>query len=267
MDENNKKFLSVISNLHPKNNAINILKDIRNIPFFVYTIPKTGTTTLSLSLQKMVNNQRNYQHVVHCHNESCWKRTFNIDFDFDIMSLIKYQKKKPIIFQLSRNPIKRLISFFFHVVRNRKTNSTYTELLSFLEKQKNNNYLYYQKKFDYNLRDLHYNYNDKCCVMEKNDYILFFMKLEDFNNHLKSNLIKYLNKHGYDFNRFNQYIANVSDKRYHKNTLNEIKKKGIPKEICQSIFNNNLDEINFFFSTDEIKKMETDYDIKINKQI
>ena len=54
MKEENK-FLNTIIKLNPINNAINILNDIENIPFFVYTIPKTGTSTLSLSLQKMMN--------------------------------------------------------------------------------------------------------------------------------------------------------------------------------------------------------------------
>jgi hypothetical protein len=265
MKENNN-FLTTISNLHPRNNAINILKDIQNIHFFVYTIGKTGTSTLSLSLQKMMNNRNVYEHVVHCHTETCWKRIFNIDFEFDLMSLIKNQQKKPIVFQLSRDPVKRLISEYFHNIRNVKKNSTYAELVAFLEKNKKRiNSSYYQTKFDYNFNDLHYNYDDKCCVIEKEDYILFFMKMEDFNNHLKPNLIKYLNKYGYDFHHFRQIITNQTKNTYHKNTLNEIEKKGIPKEICQSIFNNNRDEVNFFFSPEEIQQMEITYDIKIDK--
>lgn len=263
MKEENK-FLNTIIKLHPRNNAINILKDIQNIPFFVYTISKTGTSTLSLSLQKMMNNKSRYEHVVHCHAEACWKRIFKIKFDFDLMSLIKHQRKKPIIFQLSRDPVKRLISLFFHIHRNRK-NIKYTELIQFLnERTKKVNYTYYQKKFDYNFNDLHYNYDDKCCIEEKDDYILFFMKLEDFNSYLKPNLIKYLNKYGYDFNKFHIHNTNETKDTYIKDVLCELKTKGIPKDICQAIFNSNKDEVNFFFTPDEIKKMEIMYDIKIN---
>jgi len=260
----NKKFLKTIYNLHPTNNAINILKNIEYIPFFVYTLPKTGTSTLSLSLQRMMNGRNEYEHVVHCHNEGCWKNIFNIDFKFDLISLIKIQQKKPIIFQLSRDPVERLISFYFHIIRNVKKNSTYDGLLAFLEKNQDKiNYSYYQEKFNYKLNDLHYNYDDKCCVMEKEDCILFFMKTEDFNTNLKSNLIKYLNKYGYNFHHFCQIITNKTDNTYHKNTLNKIDNNGIPKEISQSIFNNNIDEVKFFFSPKEIKNLEIKYDIEI----
>ena len=162
-----QKFLQLISNLHPQNNAINILKDIQNIHFFVYTIQKTGSTTLSLSLQKMMNNQFKYEHVVHCHNEDCWKRIFNLKFDFNLISLVKNQKKKPIIFQLSRDPVKRLISFFFHINRKNK-NLTYTDLIKFLDGSKEKiNYTYYQDVFDYKFSNLKYDKMDKCCVKEK----------------------------------------------------------------------------------------------------
>ena len=263
MNDNNK-FLKTISNLRPTNNAINILNNIEYIPFFVYTLQKTGTSTLSLSLQRMMNGKNEYEHVVHCHNEGCWNNIFKLDFKFDLMSLIKIQQKKPIVFQLSRDPVERLISFYFHIIRNVKQNSTYNALLAFLEKQQNTiNYSYYQEKFNYKLNELHYNYDDKCCVIEKEYCILFFMKMEDFNTNLKSNLIKYLNKYGYKFNNFRQIITNKRDNTYHTNTLNEIDIHGIPKEISQSIFNNNIDEVKFFFSPEEIKKMEIKYDIEI----
>jgi hypothetical protein len=260
----NDKFLTTISKLHPRNNAINILKNIQNIPFFVYTIPKTGTSTLATSLQKMINNKSKYEHVVHCHKESCWKRIFNINFDFDLMSLIKIQRKKPIIFQLSRDPVKRLISEYCHFKSNRKEKSTYASLINHLRTKTFTYYLYYQQKFDYNFEDLHYNYDDRCCIKESEDYILFFMKTEDFNTHLKPNLIKYLNKYGYNFNNFRLYIKNKRHTNNYKNILNEIKEKGIPNDICQAIFNSNKDEVNFFFTPDEIKEMEIKYNIKIN---
>lgn len=265
-EENN--FLNTIIKLHPRNNAINILKNIENIPFFVYTVSKTGTSTLSLSLQKMMNNKNIYEHVVHCHSEGCWKNIFKIKFDFDLMSLIKHQRKKPIIFQLSRDPVKRLISEFFHINR-KKQNIKYTDLIKYLNERKGGtNYTYYQKKLDYNFNDLHYNYNydDRCYIEEKDDYILFFMKMEDFNSYLKPNLIKYLNKYGYDFNKFHIHNTNKQKdtKNKFKDVIYELDTKGVPKDICQAIFNSNKDEVNFFFMPNEIKKMELMYDIKIN---
>ena len=127
------KFISTIKKLNPSPNAVNNLCNVENISFFVYTLPKTGTSTLSLSLQKMMNNKAGYEHVVHCHVENCWKRTFKLDFDFDLMTLIKYQKRKPIIFQLSRDPIERLISVYFHITRDRwKKEGNYKGLVDFL---------------------------------------------------------------------------------------------------------------------------------------
>ena len=98
----------------------------------------------------------------------------------------------------------------------------------------------------------------------KNDFILFFMKLEDFNEYLKKNLIKYLNKYGYNFKNFYLYTSNKTKETFIKNVLNELKIKKIPREICQTIFDSNKDEVNFFFTPHEIKKMENMYDIKIN---
>lgn len=260
----NSRFLTTISNLHPAKNAINILKDIRNIPFFVYTLQKTGTSSLSLSLQKMVNNQDVYEHVVHNHTEDCWKRIFNIGFNFDLMSLIKIQRRKPIVFQLSRDPIDRLISFYFHIIRHVKKESTYADLIAFLEKNKHRvNYEYYQEKFEYKLTDLNYNHSDKCCVVEKENCILFFMKMEDFNSRLKQNLITHLSKYGINFQRFHLFVTNQTDNTYHKNTLVEIATRGIPTELSQSIFSNNLDEIRFFFSQKEIQELEKKYNVHV----
>jgi hypothetical protein len=262
-----EQFISTIKTLHPSNNAINILRDITNIPFFVYTLPKTGTSTLSLSLQKMMNNKEIYEHVVHCHVENCWKRTFKLDFDFDLMTLIKYQKRKPIIFQLSRDPIERLISVYFHLTRNRwKKEGNYKGLVDFLESQKNIcNYRYYEEKFDVQLKNLIFCHKTKHCLVEKDDFILFYMKVEDFHHHLEKNVRKYLSHTQYNWQRFKQYISNARPKS--KNTtqlLNELHVKGIPNNICQTIFDNNKDEIHFFFSPKERSAMEKRYRVTIN---
>jgi len=259
-------FISTIKTLHPSNNAINILRDITNIPFFVYTLPKTGTSTLSLSLQKMINNNELYEHVVHCHDENCWKRIFKLDFDFDLITLIKHQKRKPIIFQLSRNPIERLISFYFHIKRNNINTCSYRGLLQFMESQSNIcNYQYYERKFDVQLKNLTFCHKTKHCLVEKEDFILFYMKLEDFHGHLVKNVRTYLSHTPYNWQRFQQHITNTTSKSNISNQLlNELHVKGIPKNICQSIFDINKDEVHFFFSPKERSELEKRYCVTIN---
>ena len=261
------KFISSIKTLNPEDNAVNNLCNVENISFFVYTLPKTGTSTLSLSLQKMMNNKSSYENVVHCHVENCWKRTFKLDFDFDLMTLIKHQKRKPIIFQLSRDPIERLISVYFHLTRHRwKKEGNYKGLVDFLESQKNIcNYQYYEEKFDVQLKNLTFCHKTKHCLVEKDEFILFYMKLEDFQSHLVKNVRTYLSHTPYNWQQFKQYITNTTNKlNINSKLLNEIKVKGIPTNICQTIFDINRDEIHFFFSYDERSFMEKKYHVTIN---
>lgn len=262
----NEQFISAIKTLNPGNNAVNNLCNVENISFFVYTLSKTGTSTLSLSLQKMMNNKSSYENVVHCHSENCWKRTFKLDFDFDLMTLIKYQKRKPIIFQLSRNPIERLISLYFHIMRNRINTCSYKGLLQFMESKKNIcNYQYYEEKFDVQLKNLTFCHKTKHCLVEKDEFILFYMKLEDFQSHLVKNVRTYLSHTPYNWQQFKQYITNTTNKlNINSKLLNEIKVKGIPNNICQTIFDNNKDEVHFFFSPWERSAMEKRYSVTIN---
>jgi hypothetical protein len=262
----NDKFISTITKLNPSNNAINILRNVSNIRFFVYTLAKTGTSTLALSLQKMMNNNNIYEHVVHCHAEDCWKRIFKLNFDFDLMSLVKHQNIKPIIFQLSRNPIERLISSYFHIMRNKLNTCSYKGLLQFIESRTNIcNYQYYEKKFDVQLKNLTFCHKTKHCIVEKDDFILFYMKVEDFDKHLVNNIRTYLSHTQYNWQQFKLYNTNVSDKsKINTPLLNEIKVKGIPNHICQAIFDSNKDEVHFFFSYDERLYFEKKYNVTIN---
>lgn len=262
-----EQFISTITKMNPKGNAVNKLRDVANIPFFVYTLPKTGTSTLSLSLQKMMNNKAGYEHVVHCHTEKCWKATFRLNFDFDLMTLIKHQNRKPIIFQLSRNPIERLISVYFDITRNTwKKPGTYKGLIDFMESQKNIcNYRYYERKFNVQLKNLTFCHKTKHCLVEKDDFMLFYMKLEDFHGHLVKNVRTYLSHTPYNWQIFQQYISNTKPKsRWTTQVLNEIKVKGIPNNICQTIFDTNKDEVHFFFSPKERSAMEKKYNVTIN---
>ena len=91
------------------------------------------------------------------------------------------------------------------------------------------------------------------------------MKVEDFNNHLVNNVRTYLSYTQYNWQQFKQYISNARpNSKNATQLLNEIKVKGIPTNICQTIFDINRDEIHFFFSYDERSFMEKKYHVTIN---
>ena len=91
------------------------------------------------------------------------------------------------------------------------------------------------------------------------------MKLEDFHGHLVKNVRTYLSHTPYNWQIFQQYISNTTPKsRWTIQVLNEIKVKGIPNNICQTIFDNNKDEVHFFFSPWERSAMEKRYSVTIN---
>ena len=91
------------------------------------------------------------------------------------------------------------------------------------------------------------------------------MKLEDFQSHLVKNVRTYLSHTPYNWQQFKQYITNTTNKlNINSKLLNEIKVKGIPNNICQTIFDNNKDEVHFFFSPWERSAMEKRYSVTIN---
>ena len=122
---------------------INNLKNMCNIHYFVWTFSKTGTSSLASALQRLNNTER-YENVVHCHTENCWKESFNIENNFDIIDIVKCQRKKPIVFQLYRNPISRLISDYYHIYKNNPETTT-KDINDYLYKKIDPYYEYYEK--------------------------------------------------------------------------------------------------------------------------
>lgn len=73
--ELDKLFEAKSKNNALKGNAINSLSDFKNIRVLVWTLPKTGTTTLAKSFQRCISDIPEYVsaplYVVHCHSEKC----------------------------------------------------------------------------------------------------------------------------------------------------------------------------------------------------
>jgi len=151
-------------------------------------------------------------------------------------------------------------------MRNKINTCSYGGLLQFMKSQSNIcNYKYYEEKFNVQLKNLTFCHKTKHCLVEKDDFILFYMKVEDFHGHLVKNVRKYLSHTPYNWQRFKQCISNTTSRSNISNQLlNELRVKGIPNNICQTIFDNNKDEIHFFFSPKERSEMEKRYRVTIN---
>jgi hypothetical protein len=220
---------------------INNLEDFTNINYFVWTFSKTGTSSLATALQVMHDGTKIYKNVVHCHTEDCWKNFFNIDNTFDIMNIVNYQKRKPIIFQLYRNPIERLISEYYHI-KHADVNLT-DDINVYLKNKIEPYFEYYEKKFDFKFTDIEYDKINKFCFIEKDNFYLYFTALEHFDK-LKNNLIRIFNCRGFNFDSFNIECL-------HSNSYDKSKIK-IDNEIIETLFENNKSIINFYYTEDEI---------------
>ena len=232
---------------------INVLKDINNIKYFVWTFSKTGTTSLSKSLQRLHNNSDEYENVLHCHTEDCWHTYFNLESNFSIMDIVKMQKNKPIIFQLYRNPIERLISDYFHVknCKNYDINDDVNDdLNNYLNYKTDKYYEYYEDKLDFKFSDIKYDKINKFLFIEKDEYYLFFTALEHF-SYLKNNLINCFNSRDFCFDNFSITKEHIGS--YNKKNIK------IKKDIIDKLFENNKEIIEFYYTDEEIENFKNKY--------
>jgi hypothetical protein len=229
---------------------INNLKDIDEIFYFVWTFSKTGTSSLSKALQRLHKpNTSEYKNVLHCHNENCWNRSFNLNDNFDIFDVVKIQKKKPIIFQLYRNPVSRLVSEYFHL-RSAYPTSVVPDLNEHLYNKIEPYYDYYEKKFDFKFSDIKYDKINKFCLIEKPGFYLFFVALEHFDK-LKNNLINCFNSKGFCFDSFDIQKEHVNS--YDKKIIK------INDDIVETLFENNKAIIDFYYTEEEIEEFKNLY--------
>ena len=227
---------------YDKTNPINDLTDIKNIKFFVVTYSKTGTMSLSHMLAKS-ENYKTFRNVVHCHSECCWFKLFpNISRDFDIMKLIKQQNHKPIVFQLMRNPVDRIISEYKHLERKENMNCNINDFIN----QRCHVTPYYENKFGYKISELSYDKTNKYCLIDKGDYFIYFTALEHF-SHLKRNLKKLFN---IDISLLKQNQAPKSQKN-----------PEITKEQAKLIFDRFNLLVNFYYTNIEIEEMKAKYNL------
>jgi hypothetical protein len=247
---------------HVVKNAVNNLQSLNNICFFVHTLPKTGTTSLSRALQKSVKPNNNLENVCHSHSEACFQHVFRfLDKTFNLFEIINYQIKKPTVFQLYREPISRLISHYLHMLINEKLHYTFDLFETFVNNKiglcQNVN-KQYEHRFDFNMSDLKYDKLNKFLFLEKTNFNLFFTTLEHFDN-LKQNLITVSNKIGHNFDNFEINNVNTMTDEYceiREDILNKLKGK---KELVNKIYDVDKTIIDFYYTEEEILNFKNKY--------
>ena len=105
----------------PDGNPVNTLQDIDNLKVLVWTLPKTGTSTLASSFQHSIDGTFFYKNTTHSHHELCWFKHISeelkdIGFSFELLiEFINSKGIKPLIIQSCRCPIERLMSGANHL--------------------------------------------------------------------------------------------------------------------------------------------------------
>ena len=119
--------------------ALNNLQDYRNIQVLVWTIPKTGTMTLSNSFQYAINKKTQFKNVAHCHGNQTWYTPYklfnNTNFNFNLfIKYLNYFGTRPLMVYSYREPISRLISTYFEMTRGlRITFHLCDDIIKFLD--------------------------------------------------------------------------------------------------------------------------------------
>jgi hypothetical protein len=138
-----KLVQSLLNNKRIKKNAVNCLRDPNNIRIIIITLPKTGTTTLSVSFQRAFNGRSGFNNVIHGHSKECIYRWIPHlkPHEINVQDFIDYYNwthanKKAIVVHSYREPISRLISVFFQCYiyqLNSDTNILKATIIKFLE--------------------------------------------------------------------------------------------------------------------------------------
>ncbi len=233
-------ILNILKSKKKEKNPINDLENLDKLYYFVWTYPKCGTTSLSMALQYSINKEYDYTNVVHCHSEKCFNKIFDIDqnIPLDILDLVKYQKRKPIIFQLFRNPIDRLLSNYNHLNNKNPNFKSFKDWI--VENGVGVDQKYYENKLGYRLKNLQYDKKNKLLLIEKEKYYIYFTTLEHIYK-LKSNLCRLFPQY---FNRkFKIDKHNVSERKLIIN---------LPFNTKINILNTNKDLVDFYYTDREI---------------
>ena len=172
----------------PPTNPVNTMRDPHDIRIFVHTFSKTGTTSFADSAQACYSDDPGYTYVAHSHREGCWhKHVPGIARDFSIPRLIREQITKPIVVQLFRNPVDRMLSDYIHQ-RQISTQAppctpiNMADLSSFLQRTNwgscDATLPYYEATFGYRLSDLRFDHAAHGCVIHREHFVLVITTLE-----------------------------------------------------------------------------------------
>lgn len=246
------------------NRYVNNLKEYNNIKYIVATCYKCGTSAISDSLQKCCNNDLLYQNVIHCHQEECWYNCVHSSLKdrfklYDVIELCNINNVKPIVFQLYREPIARIISSYMFKNRIEPSNHElnhdklmYHEPYTYKLKDEA---FYYEETFKYKLSELQYNHEDGCLCVDKENYYLFFVKMDDFPK-LGDNLRKYFPTNT-DFDKFellrsNEYIPSEERDEFKKNIR-------FTRERFDQIFEDSKYYMTFYYTNEQIEEIKRKY--------
>lgn len=169
-------------------NRVNTMQSPRSIRIFVHTFSKTGTTSFADSAQACYGDDPGYTHVAHSHSEACWhKHVPSLAPDFSIPRLIREQDTKPIVVQLFRNPVDRVLSDYIHQ-RQIVTQTppcapiNMTHLNSFLRRTNwgscDAKLPYYEATFGYSLSDLRFDHAAGGCLIHREHFVMVATTLE-----------------------------------------------------------------------------------------
>jgi hypothetical protein len=240
-------------------NPVNNLQDYKNLKIIVWSYPKTGTTTLASSLQNAYDKTTNYKNVVHCHSQHCWYSFHNYlnqtNFNFNILiNYINFKGIKPCVIQSYREPITRLISFFFQTQYNANINlwkinkDKIIEMVIDFMKDKNN--FFKEKYYNYLKTNIcHFkNFNKKKGYgFEKYEkYNVLYVNIDTINK-LEEN-IKEIPELA-EFHNLKILKLNDNKSELYNYVNNNIK---ISKNLYDELYKNEKEILDFYYTEDEI---------------
>jgi hypothetical protein len=240
-----------------KSNPVNNLQDYRNICVLVWTIPKTGTMTLSQSFQHTIDGTTLFKNVSHCHTERCWyahhkmldQNNFNFNLFIDYLNCFKI---KPLVVQSYREPISRIISAYFQInrvigVNNKQLPKLLNKIVDFLNKE-GPVFNYYKNFIPFNNFNKHLGYG----FDEGENYDVLYTRIDKINDLPKNiKMIDQLKRyHNLKIIKTNERKNAIYD--YVKNNIK------IPRNIVNKLYDQEKELLEFYYTDDEINQFKND---------
>jgi len=252
---------------HPSFGSLNSINELR---YLVISDPKTGSTTLSNSLQYAIDEKRKKTNVIHMHsNDSCLFRLFPSlkRYDIGIQEFVKYRNQnnptKLVVATLYREPIGRGISHFFeNIEQTLDLKKEQIERLSinalcdlFLNRCIGfflTRHIHWQlsKYFGIDIFNTDYSKEKGIGFHESEDYKLIIVRLDRLNSNEKE-IARYIQN-----DKFKIIESNHSDHRWYSNLYKKFKAHlKLPKYLIDQVLWVEEPYINYFYSVKEKEKL------------